>query len=68
MEWALEQGERVRFRCIGNDQEQLGTVRKPLHILAADQTLVPVYIVQPDDGDVVIVGDGEIVDKLGSGD
>ena len=67
MEWGLEQGERVRFRCIGDDHEQLGTVRKPMHILAADQTPVPVYIVQLDDGDAVIVGDGEIVDRLGNG-
>jgi hypothetical protein len=67
MEWALEQGERVRFRCVGEDQERSGTVRKPLHVLAADQTQVPVYIVQPDDGDAVIVGDGEIVERMGNG-
>ena len=66
MEWALEQGERVRFRCSGDDHGQLGTVRKPMHILASDQTPVPVYIVQPDDGGAVIVGDGEIVEKLGT--
>jgi hypothetical protein len=53
MEWALKQGERVWFRCVGEDQEHMGTVRKPLHILTADQTLVPVYIVQPDDGEIV---------------
>jgi hypothetical protein len=67
MEWALEHGERVRFRCIGGDKDQFGTVRKPMRILASDQTPVPVYIVQPDDGDAVIVGDGEIVEKLGTG-
>jgi hypothetical protein len=66
MEWALKQSERVRFRCVGEDRGQVGTVRKPMHILTADQTLVPVYIVQPDDGEAVIVGDGEIVETLGN--
>jgi len=68
MKWVLEQGDAVRFRCIGDDRDRLGRVRKPMHILAADQTPVPIYIVQPDDdGDAVIVGDGEIIEKLGNG-
>jgi hypothetical protein len=67
MEWTLDQGDRVRYHGIGDDRERLGTVRKALHILTAQHDEVPVYIVGADEGDPVIVGDGEILEKLPPG-
>ena len=64
MKWTLDQGDRVRYRGIGEDHEKQGTVRKAIHILTAQRDEVPVYIVDADEEAPVILGDGEILDKL----
>ena len=64
MEWGLEQGERVRYRVVGADRDEYGRVRKAIHVLSAGMDLVPVYIVDTDAGEVVILGDGEIIEVV----
>jgi hypothetical protein len=64
MQWALDQGDRVSYRSIGDDRARQGTVRKAIHILTARRDEVPVYIVDADEEDPVILGDGEILEKL----
>jgi hypothetical protein len=64
MEWELDQGDRIAYRCIGEDQVHRGYVRKAMRILTASLEAVNVYLVSPDRGDIVVVGDGEIVEKL----
>jgi hypothetical protein len=65
MHWQLIPGDRVRFRALGADHpEAESRVGKALHILNADLQLVPVYIVESDAGETLILGDGEIVEKL----
>jgi hypothetical protein len=57
-------GARVRFRALDADPAQEGRVSKALHILDARLQLVPVYIVQSDSGETLILGDGEILEEL----
>jgi hypothetical protein len=64
MEWGLEQGERVRYRVVGTDGDEYGLVRKAMHVLSAGMDLVPVYVVDTDAGEVVILGDGEIIEVV----
>ena len=64
MTWALDPGDRVRYLRIGDDYEKLGTVRKAIHILTAQRDEVPVYLVEADEEDPVILGDGEMLDRL----
>ena len=61
MEWELDKGDRVRYRAMGTDRDDYGRVRKAMHVLSAAMELVPVYVVDTDMGEVVILGDGEIL-------
>ena len=64
MKWALGPGDRVRYRRIGDDHAKQGTVHTAIRILTAQRDEVPVYIVEADEEDSVILGDGEILDRL----
>jgi hypothetical protein len=64
MHWQLNQGDRIRYRVIGAEHSHLGIVRKPMHVLSAAMEAVPVYVVEPDDGAPIILGDGEILERL----
>jgi hypothetical protein len=59
-----EPGARVRFRALDAEPAQEGRVRKALHILDARRQLVPVYIVESNSGETLILGDGEILEEL----
>jgi hypothetical protein len=64
MHWQLNQGDRIRYRAIGAEHSREGIVRKPMHVLSAAMEAVPVYVVEPDDGAPIILGDGEILERL----
>ncbi len=57
----LGQGDRVKYRSLGDDRDGYGIVRKVIHILTASLDPVAVYVVDSDDGDVIILGDGEML-------
>jgi hypothetical protein len=65
MQWQLNRGDRVRFRELGAGRaEMAGRVGKTLHILDAQLQVVPVYLVESEAGQTVVLGDGEILEKL----
>jgi len=65
MRWQLSPGNRVRFREFGADRtDDVGRVRKTLHMLDTQLPSVPVYIVESAPDETLLLGDGEIIEKV----
>jgi hypothetical protein len=64
MKWTLVQGDRVKYRPLGEDHDSWGRVHKEVDILTERLELLRVHVVRPDDDtDLILLGDGEILER-----